>query len=111
MSSKMPSQPISRLTSMQSRCLISDSVLYPIGSGKFVSPEKLYKNLLNYVLYQECSIDLASKFFSCKLLQHKLQRKYRLFTFAVKFVYDFRNWKKVNFCAQKKSSKSIPTTN
>ena len=57
----MSSQPIPRLTSRQSWCISLDSVMYPIGRGNDGIPENMYKSELKQVLYQERSIELASK--------------------------------------------------
>ena len=65
MSPIKPSQPIPRLISSQSWCIRSASMVYPDGRGKLGMPENLYKNVNHYVLYQETSIELASKSSSC----------------------------------------------
>ena len=65
MSPKKHSQLIPRLTSRQSWSIASDAVAYPDRRGKVRITEDLYQDILNYVLYREDSIELASKIFLC----------------------------------------------
>ena len=64
MSPKGPIQPTPRLTSRQLWFTSSDFVVYLDGKGKVKAPSNLYKIVFNYVFSQECSIELASEFFS-----------------------------------------------
>ena len=55
-------------------------------------PENLHRNILSYVLYQDCSIELLSRIFflqpncNAKYSQHKAKRKLILFTTVIKRV-------------------------
>ena len=95
----MPTQPIPRLTSRQSWCISSDSVVYPIGRGEDVIPANLYKHLLGYVLGQECSIELVNELF----LRNEIMVQN---TSGVKHVYAFllSVWKDAIFCVDRKHS-------
>ena len=65
MSAERLSQSIARLVCRQSWCISSDSVVCLIGREKDSKLADLYIRLINYVLYQECSIKLASKVLLC----------------------------------------------
>ena len=58
MSTKSPTQPVPLLVSRQLRPVSSESD----GRRKNGAPENLYKDVMKYALYQEYSMEEASKF-------------------------------------------------
>ena len=108
MSPKRPTQRISRRTSRQSWCISSDSVVYPIERGKVVAPENLYKDLLNFVLYQECVIELAKKYFFMQSTPAYSTAKLSTIYHCCKVcVWFYCRKKSIFLCPQKLSFKNI----